>query len=373
MDERGSAELRTVTSVDLNALESNYRAIRAHVPPHVDLLCVIKADAYGHGAVEAGRRLQSIGAPYFGVATIDEGKELRDNGITVPILVLSGVLPWESPDTVVAYRLTPVVTNFDALERLAALTSDIAVHIKVDTGMGRLGFVPSDLDRLARRLNQLPHVRVEGLMSHFASSEKLDDYGRAQVRDFIAAAGFFKERGITPKLLHMANSGGICSYPEAYFTMVRPGIMLYGSYSDPVLEGTLHLGPVLTWSARVALVREFPAQSALSYGRTYVTGRRTKIAYIPVGYADGYPRALSNRGSVLVRGKRCPIVGRVCMDWTLVDVTESGDLAPGEEVVLLGGKGDAAIRADEIAAHVGTIPYEVLCDISRRIPRQYVD
>ncbi len=368
-----TAALRTRTSVDLNVLESNYRAIQAHVPPGVGLLSIIKADAYGHGAVEAGRRLQSIGAPYFGVATMDEGKELRENGITVPILVLGGVMPWESPYTALEHRLTPVVVNFDALERLAGLQDgEIAVHIKVDTGMGRLGFVRSDLDRLTKRLKQLPHVRVEGLMSHFASSEQRDDYGRNQVRDFVGAAEFFKERGITPELLHMANSGAICGYPEAYFNMVRPGIMLYGSYSDPVLEGTLQLGPVLTWSARVAVVREFPAESALSYGRTYITERRTKIAYIPVGYGDGYPRALSNRGSVLVRGRRCPVVGRVCMDWIFVDVTELGDVAPGEEVVLLGGKGNEAIRADEIAAKAGTIPYEVLCNISRRIPRQYV-
>lgn len=369
-----TAVLRTRTSVDLNVLESNYRAIQAQVSPGVGLLPIIKADAYGHGAVEAGRRLQSIGAAYFGVATIDEGKELRENGITVPILVLSGVMPWESPYTAVEYRLTPAVINFDALERLAGLQDgEITVHIKIDTGMGRLGFTRSDLDRLTRRLNQLPHLKVEGLMSHFASSEKRDDYGRNQVRDFIGAAEFFKDRGITPELLHMANSGAICSYPEAYFNMVRPGIMLYGSYSAPVLEGTLQLRPVLTWSARVAVVREFPAESALSYGRTYITGRRTKIAYIPVGYGDGYPRALSNRGSVLVRGRRCPVVGRVCMDWTFVDVTELDEVTPGEEVVLLGGKGNEAVRADEIAAHVGTIPYEVLCDISRRIPRQYVD
>ncbi len=359
--------------MDLTVLESNYRAIQARVSPDVRLLPIIKADAYGHGALEAGRRLQSIGVSYLGVATIDEGKELRDNGITVPILVLSGVMPWESPDTALAYRLTPVVADFDALERLAAVRDgEIAVHIKIDTGMGRLGFVLADLDRLARRLKELPHVKVEGLMSHFASSETRDDYGNAQVRDFTGAAGFLKERGITPDLLHMANSGAICSYPEAYFTMVRPGIMLYGSYSDPVLAGALQLGPVLTWSARLALVREFPEQSSLSYGRTYVTRRRTKIAYIPVGYGDGYPRALSNRGSVLVRKQRCPVVGRVCMDWIFVDVTELDEVASGEEVILLGGKGNEAISADEIAAQAGTIPYEIFCDISHRIPRHYV-
>jgi alanine racemase len=368
-----TAVLRTRTSVDLNVLESNYRAIQARVAPGVGLLSIIKADAYGHGAVEAGRRLASIGAPYFGVATIDEGRELREGGITIPILVLSGVMPWESVQAALQHRLTPVVADFDALERLAGLReAEIRVHIKIDTGMGRLGFVQADLDRLTRRLRELPHVRVEGLMSHFASSEKRDDYGLAQVRDFTGAAEFLKERGITPKLLHMANSGAICEYPEAHFTMVRPGIMLYGSYSDPVLEGALQLGPVLTWSARVGVVREFPAGLALSYGRTYITGRRTKIAYIPVGYADGYPRALSNRGSVLVRGRRCPVVGRVCMDWIFVDVTEAGEVAPGEEVVLLGGSGNEAIRADDVAAQAGTIPYEVLCGISRCIPRHYV-
>jgi alanine racemase len=209
-------------------------------------------------------------------------------------------------------------------------------------------------------------------MSHFASSDKRDDYGLRQIEDFREVLDAFRRHGIEPRFLHMANSSAICNYPEAHFNMVRPGIVLYGAYPDAALSDRLRLTPVMSWLSRVASVRTIGQGVSLSYTRTYVTTRTTRIAYIPVGYADGYPVGLSNRGTVLVRGVKCPVVGRVCMEWILVDVTDLADVQPDEEVFLIGSAGgDAKITADELAVQAGTIPYEILCGVSRRVPRLY--
>jgi alanine racemase len=362
--------------IDLKVLDENYRAIRRRVPPDVRMLCVVKADGYGHGAVPVARTLESAGAGYFGVATVDEGIELRDNGISLPILIMGGLMPWDETGCLWEHRLTPVLADFESLHRLArdAKQRELPVnaHVKVDTGMGRLGFALDELDALANALKGAEYVHVEGVMSHFASSEQRDEYGMSQVSRFNEAVGFLKSRGVVPPLLHMANSGAVCQYPEAYFNMVRLGIMLYGSYSDAGLADKIRVRPVMKLASRVAYVKLFPPQSALSYGRTFITRRKTKVAYIAAGYADGIPRALSNKGAVLLRGQRCPIIGRVCMDWLLADVTDLPDVAPGEEAVLMGIAGNDVITADEIAGHAGTIPYEILCAMSRRLSRHYV-
>jgi alanine racemase len=366
----------TKIEIDLKALEENFRAIREKVPSVVKMLGVVKADGYGHGAVPVARRLESAGAHYLGVATSDEGIELRDNGITLPILIMGGLMPWDETATLWERQLTPVLADFDGLRRLAQDAKEreapINAHIKIDTGMGRLGFSLDEVETLARTLKAAQYVRVEGVMSHFACSEQRDAYGMTQINRFSEAARFLKSHAILPTLLHMANSGAVHRYPEAYFNMVRLGIMLYGSYPDSSLADTIRLRPVMKLASRVAYVKLFPPQSALSYGRTFVTERETKVACIAAGYADGVPRALSNKGAVLVQGRRCPIVGRVCMDWLLADVTDLPVVAPGEEAVLLGVAGTDAITADEIARHVGTIPYEILCAISRRTRRDYV-
>jgi alanine racemase len=368
-----TGRLRTSVLVDLGALEENYRALVGLVPPTVTLLCVIKADAYGHGAVQVGRRLESLGAAYFGVATVGEGKELRKEGIRAPIIVLGGLMPWERIESLIDYDLTSAVGTFDMLERVAAFRGrrPLKVHLKIDTGMGRLGFGADDLDGLIRGLRHLRGVEIEGVMSHFPASEKRDDRGLRQVARFTDVMELLKENGIEPKFTHMANSAAICNYPEAHFTMARPGIMLYGSYPGRTLRKRPHLLPVMTWTSSVAFVRTFPSGTALSYGGTYVTEREARVAYVPVGYADGYPRALSNRGCMLVAGRRCRIVGTICMDWVFVDVTELPEVGPGEEVVVMGGKKGEAITADEIAEQTGTIPYEVLCNVSKRITRRY--
>lgn len=283
-------------------------------------------------------------------------------------------MPWERFEALIEYDLTSAVGNFDMLERIAAFRGGrpLKVHLKIDTGMGRLGFGADDLGALSSRLKALRGLEIEGVMSHFPASETRDDRGLRQVARFIEAMEMLKENGIEPEFSHMANSGAICNYPEAHFNMVRPGIMLYGSYPGKALRERLTLKPVMQWTSYVSFVRTFPSGTALSYGGTYVTEKETRVAYVPVGYADGYPRALSNRGCVLVAGRRCRIIGTVCMDWILVDVTALPDAGPAEEVVLMGRLKGETITADEIAEQAGTIPYEVLCNVSRSITRRYV-
>jgi alanine racemase len=365
--------IRTSADIDLDALEANYRSVEKSVTPGTVLLSIIKADAYGHGAVEVGRRLESIGARYFGVATIEEGRELRENGISIPILILSGVMPWDDLDPLVDYDLTTVIATRDMLDRIAAagFSRRLKVHVKVDTGMGRLGFDRHDIESVAKRLTGLKHVEVEGLMSHFPSSERKDEYAFREIDNFRKALATFKGCGIEPKYAHMANSGAICNLPEAHFNMVRPGIVLYGSYPDSSLRGRLDLKPVMRWISRIAFVRSIPAGAFLSYGRTYETDQPRKIGYVPIGYADGYRTGLSNRGTVLVQGRRCPVVGRVCMEWTLVDVTGVPGVRADDEVVLIGKQDGETVTADEMAGLTGSIPYEIFCGISKRVQRRY--
>ncbi|OPY71262.1 MAG: Alanine racemase [Syntrophorhabdus sp. PtaU1.Bin050] len=368
--------MRAVAYIDLNVLEQNYRVIRDRIPQKVKILCVVKADAYGHGAIEVSRRLEEAGADYLGVATVDEGMELRRAGIKSPILVMGGILPWDSEDPFYEHGLTPVIYDTGMIEKLKDRRSRsgerLKVHIKVDTGMGRLGFRPEEAPRIAGMMKGIPHVEIEGLMSHFSSSEVRDEYGLNQVRIFERSLKGVSEEGVVPEIAHMANSGAITNYPEGYFDMIRVGISLYGSHPARDLSARLPVRQVMRFVSKVALIREFAPGSPLSYGRTYTTSDRTRIAYIPVGYADGYPRALSNRGFVLIKNKKCSIVGRVCMDWFLADITGLHDVTPGAEVVLLGHGGAATITADEIAEYAGTIPYEILCKISKRVMRVYV-
>jgi alanine racemase len=373
-DAEGAERSRTSVRIDLPALEENYRAVRGLVSADTALLCVIKADAYGHGAVEVGRRLQSAGAPYFGVASIEEGRELRENGISVPILILSGVMPWERLDSAVDYDLSVAVGNFELLERICAFKAvrPLKLHVKIDTGMGRLGFAPGEIASLLPLLEDLRAAEVEGLMTHFPSSEVRDEFGLGQVALFSEVIRRFEASGINPRFRHMANSAAICNYPEGRFNMVRPGIMLYGCYADAALKKKVLLTPVMRWASSIAFVRTFPAGARLSYGGTYVTEKETRVGYVPVGYAHGYPRALSNRGSVIVAGRRCRVLGVVCMDWTFVDLTGVPAAKTGTEVVLLGSAEGASVTADEMARETGSIPYEILCGISRRFKRVYV-
>ena len=367
---------RAAAYIDLGILEENYNTIRAKLSPGVDLLCVVKADAYGHGAIEVSRRLESLGAFCLGVATIDEAVELRMNKIKTPILVLSGIMPWDDVSTLLQQNLTPVVYDLSTLANICSMAkgyqTPLRIHLKFDTGMGRLGFMADDVSRIIDLLEGVENVKVDGLMSHFSSSEIRDEFGTMQVNQFRRIVDSLMHKGLQPTVIHMANSAAITNYPEAHFTMVRAGISLYGSYSTLELKKHLPTRPTMKFISRIALIREFPAGHALSYGRTYVTSRKTKVAYIPVGYADGYPRALSNKGKVLINDNRCSIIGRVCMDWFLADITDLIEVNIKDEVILLGeGKRDS-VTADEIGDISGTIPYEILCKISKRVTRVYI-
>jgi alanine racemase len=368
--------LRAVAYIDLGILEENLLAIRSCINAGTGMLCVVKADAYGHGAIEVSRRVENAGGDYLGVATVEEGIELRKNGIGLPILVMSGVFPWGVLGSVVENELSIVVHDAALLKRIVdaspSFVKPLKVHIKVDTGMGRLGFSVGDMAFVGQRLKNTANIVCEGIMSHFASSEIRDNYGLQQVASFREAKTELQRAGLSPSIAHMANSGAAIVYPEAHFDMVRVGIGLYGSYSARILAERLPLKQVRKFVTKLALIREFPAGHALSYGRTYITERKTRIAYIPVGYADGYPRSLSNKGFVLIKDRKCSIVGIVCMDWSLVDITDIDGADVGEEVVLLGPGNTQTISADELAEQAGTIPYEVLCKISKRVPRIYV-
>ncbi|HEX2966507.1 MAG TPA: alanine racemase [Syntrophorhabdaceae bacterium] len=367
---------RTIAYIQLNAVEENLRNIRKFLKPGTKTLCVVKADAYGHGAVQVSKRLEELSVDYLGVATIKEGCDLRKNGIRLPVLVMSGLMPWDNLDHVLENDLSLVVYDLNTLTRIAEKGSSagksVNVHVKIDSGMGRLGFRPDELPDLAGLIRSDRSIVCEGLMSHFASSELRDEYGLMQVSRFQDAKKTLENSGVSPVVTHMANSGAVVQYPEAHFDMVRTGINLYGSYSDENLTKKIELRQVMKLASRIALIREFPAGSALGYGRTFVTQKNTRIAYVPVGYADGYPRSLSNKGFVLINGYKCFIVGTICMDWFLADISDLHQVDIGDEVILIGQGGRHTITADDIARQTGTIPYEVLCNISKRVPRVYV-
>jgi len=358
--------------LDLDALAHNFRQIRRRVGPGTQVLAVVKANAYGHGAPEIARALVAEGASHLGVACVDEGVQLRRGGIATPIVLLGYLPPWEAAAAVL-HRLTPTVTTAETAHALgaacAAQGTAIDVHLKVDTGMGRFGVSPAEVPAFAALIAALPALRLRGAYTHFAVADEADKaFTRRQFAAFMDAT---KE---LPKLLlrHVANSATIADLPEMTLDMVRPGIALYGCYPSEQVGRELDLRPVLALKSVVARVHTLAAGETVSYGRTWTARRDSRIALIPCGYADGLPRSISNQGHVLVRGQRAPIAGRVCMDQHMVDVTDIPDAAAGDEAVILGRQGGEAITAEEIAGLAGTINYEVLCAVAARVPRHYL-
>ncbi len=363
----------TFCSIDLEAVRWNFRQARKKVGPGVKILSVVKADAYGHGAMQVARVLEDEGSYGFGVATLEEGIELRKGGLQSPVLILAGIYP-EQIDELLEYRLTPTVCEVEALRLLERLARKRGVslpfHLKVDTGMGRLGFLPSEINSLISELAGIKALKLEGVFSNFSQAERADgDYTQGQVETFKNVVKGLKAQGHHPRLIHLANSAAVIALPSSYFTMVRPGLVLYGVYPSRDMARRLSLKPILTWKTHILQLKRVPKGAGISYGRTFVTKRESLIAILPVGYADGYHRLLSNRGSVLVRGKRAPIVGRICMDLTMIDVTDIRGVKQGDEVVLLGKQGADRISADEMARWAETISYEILTSISARVPR----
>ncbi len=365
----------TFCTVDLAALRWNFRQVRKKVGRKVQVLSVVKANGYGHGAREVAKALEHEGSDAFGVATLEEGVELREAGIRSPIVILAGFYPAQI-DQLLRHRLIPVAIEPDGLRRLETLARkrgvSLGFHLKVDTGMGRIGFLASEIDSWLPELSRLRSLRLGGLFSHFSHAENVGGiYTQNQLKLFHGLVARLRSAGYYPPLVHLANSAAVIALPSAYFSMVRPGLMLYGIYPSPGMASQVALKPVLSWKTRVLQLKKIPKGSSISYGQTFVTRRESLIATLPVGYADGYPRLLSNRGAVLVRGKRAPIVGRVCMDLTMIDVTDIRGVQQGDEVVLLGNQGREKLSADEMALWAETISYEIITSISARVPRIY--
>jgi alanine racemase len=365
----------TRVEIDLGAIRHNVGVLRALVAP-ADLLAVVKADAYGHGAVPVARAAVEAGAVALGVALVEEAVELRDAGVDVPILVLSEPHAEAAPE-VVARRLTPVVYTEPGIDALAKAVADqgaepLAVHVKIDTGMHRVGADPDGAVALARRLLDHPELRLAGVCTHFAvADEPAETYTHEQLARFAAARERLDALGLAPGTVHAANSAAAIAFPEARFDMVRVGIALYGVTPAPGVGDDLGLRPALALRSAVSHVKRLRAGDRVSYGLRYTLPRDATIATVPIGYADGVPRNLAATGAeVVVRGVRCPIAGTVTMDQLMVDV---GDLAVevGDAVTLLGREGDAVVTAEEWAERLGTIGYEIVCGIGPRVPRTY--
>ena len=373
----------TWAEVSLVTLRQNFRTVVKHAGAAVSVCAVVKADAYGHGAVECSRALQAEGAKWLGVTSLDEAIPLRDAGIESRILLMTGFWRGEESE-IVRLRFTPTVWepwHIESLENAAASrVGRHAVHLKVDTGMGRLGVSLDELPAVLKALSAAPHLAFEGLSTHLASSEIMDAPSVSeQERRFEETQRIVRAAGFHPSLVHMANTSALISRRETWNNMVRPGVALCGYYlpfqraGREVSGGTLRLPvkPVLTWKTRILSMRNFAANQALGYGGTYVTKAPAHVAVLPVGYADGYNRQLSNRGRVIVRDHYAPIIGSISMDLTLVDVTGIPGIAVGDEVILLGTSDGLSVDALEHARLANSSPYEILCNISKRVPRRY--
>lgn len=376
----------TWAEVSLGNLRHNFGVVQRHVGSGVEICAVVKADAYGHGAVECARALEEEGAHWQGVTSLDEAIPLRDAGIQGRILLMTGFWRGEEEE-IIRQRLTPTVWEpgqIELLERAAARlgVSKHPIHLKVDTGMGRLGFPPEDLPQICAALQSATHLMLEGLSTHLASSEVLDAPSvEEQLQRFDETRRSLRAAGFDPPLVHAANTSAMISRSKALFNMVRPGIALYGYHlpferAGREVSGSalrLDVKPALTWKTRILSLREVRANQALGYGGTYVTKAPARIAVLPVGYADGLNRALSSRGRVIVGESYAPIVGRISMDLTLADVTGLPGISVGDEVILLGATDGLSMDAQEHAALANTVAYEILCGISKRVPRRYTE
>ena len=363
----------TFCSIDHDALRWNLAQIRGRLAGAVRILSMVKANAYGHGATTVARTLAAAGSDGFGVATLEEGIELRRAAIHEPILVVAGVYQ-DQVDDFFTHALTPVVHDPGRLRDLEAAVRSrggiLNAHLKIDTGMGRLGFVAADCDSWIDAVKSLTAVKIIGVFSHFSQAESVaGDYTQKQLMIFNHVLQRLRAEGIRPPLVHFANSAATITLPAACFDMVRPGIMLYGVYPSPGMARQITLKPVLAWKTRILQLKKVPSGTSISYAQTFVAERESLIATLPIGYADGYARLLSNRGEVLVRGQRAKVAGRVCMDLTMIDVTDIRNVQQGDEVVLLGRQGGAEISVDEMAAWANTISYEILTSIGARVPR----
>ena len=364
----------------LGNIEHNLRGIRARVGDRL-VLAAVKANAYGHGAAAVSQMIERTGAAdWLGVATVEEGLQLRDAGVSLPILKFSPTRDVDDVTRALLAGITLSVVDQASIAQVAAAAdaldlSDVAVHLKVDTGMRRVGAEPADAPALAASIAGHPRLRLQGVFSHLPISDSPagDDFTRHQTRLFADTMTAIEAVAGPVELKHLANSGGVLGHPETWFDMVRPGIMIYGSLPDPLAQRTVDLRPGLEFTTRVSFVKPVAAGETIGYGRTFAAPADTWIATIPAGYGDGYSRLLSNRGRVLIGGVSYPIAGRVCMDQTMIDLGPEPVAAVGDEAVLIGRRGDAEITAENVAELMGTIPYEVTCLITQRVTREAID
>ena len=358
--------------IDLGALRHNYQEIKRQLKPGVKLCAVVKADAYGHGAVPVAQAAVEAGAAYLAVATLSEGVELRRAGFTTPILLLGLVLPEEAAD-VVAYEITQVVCD-DALPQALSEAAvqqhrTARVHLKVDTGMGRIGVRPEEIGALSARIATLPGLEIEGMFSHFAMADCRDkSYTEMQLTKFRQAVGAVREQGIALPLCHIAESAAILEIPEAQFDMVRAGVIQYGLWPSDEVSHPIDLRPMMRLQAKVVWLKTLQPGESIGYGRQFVAERTCRIATLPIGYADGYIRAYGSEGCVELHGRRAPIAGRVCMDQVMVDVTDIPEVCIGDTATLFGSE---TLTIDEAAGWLDTINYEIPCLIAPRVPRVY--
>lgn len=370
-------EKRTWAEVDLDAIAHNMREIRKITNPDSQIMAVVKADAYGHGFLEVTRTLLENGADRLAVAVLQEGKQLRSRGVTVPILMLGAAMENDIED-IINFDITPNVFSYEfakaisyAAEQKEKITK---IHIKLDTGMSRIGYVVSDdnsaiIDEI-EKISKLPYIEIEGIFSHFSTSDEYDaSYTKMQFDRFMNVINELIKRNIHIPIKHICNSAGIMMYPEMHLDMVRPGVILYGLYpSDEVDKSRLDLIPAMTLKSRITFVKEVEAGRGVSYGKEYITDKVTKIATVPIGYADGYLRKIAKQGKMIVNGAKVPIIGRICMDQCMIDVSDVHNIERGDEAIIFGREG---ITIDDLASWLDTINYEVSCVIGKRIPRIY--
>ena len=369
----------TWARIDLEALAGNFHIVKEKVGPNVQVMAVVKANAYGHGAVACARRLEREGADWFGVALPEEGIELRNAGIAKPILCLAGF--WgEQAAACLQHELVPVVYRLDMIEAFdrAALERGVVadVHVKIDTGMGRLGVRFDEVSDFAVALKKFKNVRVDGFMTHFAAADEpsCGPLTQDQIERFETAVAGFRQHGFGPTYQHLANSAAVFGQPAAFGNLVRPGGVLYGLWRDILApeDRDVKLQPVMSLHSRITLLKWVPQGETVGYGCTFEASRKTLVATVPIGYDDGYMRALSNRGHAIIRGVVATVIGRISMDLTLIDVTNVPGVQTEDEVIFMGNAGALAISAEDIAKTAGTLSYEVTCGINQRVPRVYL-
>ena len=371
--------MRTWAEINLDAIASNYREIRKITDSSAKIMAVVKADAYGHGYLEVAKTLENEGVDAFAVALIEEGLQMRKSGFKQPILVL-GAVPEELYAAAIQNNISLTVFSEDVAQKLSRLASalgiNVKIHIKLDTGMSRIGYVIGDghddevIDEIMR-IAALDGITVEGIFSHFSTSdEKNREYTLMQFERFTDICSRLEKRGLKNFIRHIANSAAIMMYPEMHLDMVRPGIILYGLYpSDEVDRAKLRLIPAMTLKAKITHIKTLEKGRGVSYGKEYITDGSVRVATIPIGYADGYVRAIAKEGRVLAAGQKVKILGRICMDQCMIDVTNVNNINVGDEVILFS---DSGISADDVASWMGSINYEVVCLVSKRIPRIYM-